>query len=370
MIAKSRAVRWSRATLLVGVVAIGCAAPHPKPATPPPQPGLAELFNRLSEPGGYFDSDNLISNETSYLHALDALRARGVTGGAYIGVGPDQNFSYIAEIKPAIAFLIDIRRDNMIQHLMFRSLFKRSRNRMEFLAGLIGAQVTNLDSWTGRPIEELLIVLDTAQRTQPEFTRWSTFVIQDAVASGISLTADDVATLQRFHLEFHVHGLNIRYSSKNRPPRLNYPTLSELIQERDRAGHQVGYLASEDRWRFVQDMHRRDRIIFVTGDLAGVHALRAIGSYITELGLQVSAFYTSNVEQYLFQYGTFERFAANSAQLPFATNGVIIRSFFNRGGGHPAGVPGHVSVQLVQPAAEFIVKSNMGGYGSYFELVN
>src|SRR5262249_53175413 len=61
---------------------------------------FASLSAKLSEPNGYFDSDNLISNETSYLHVMDKLREMGVRGGVYIGVGPDQSFSYIAKIRP------------------------------------------------------------------------------------------------------------------------------------------------------------------------------------------------------------------------------------------------------------------------------
>jgi hypothetical protein len=349
-----------------------CAAPPPPAAPPaPPQPNFSELYVKLSEQGGYFDSDNLISNETSYLHALDVLRARGVKGGAYIGVGPDQSFSYIAEIQPELAFIIDIRRDNMLQHLMFKSLFLRSRNRMEYLAGLIGAPVPgDVEKWTGRPIDEIVAVLDTAQRSLPEFGRWSAQVILDAKASGIVLSEADLATMQQFHLEFHQMGLGIRYTSKNRPPRLNYPTLLQLVTERDRAGAQASYLATEERWQYLRDMHAKNRLLLVTGDLAGAHALKAIGSYLRERGIPVSAFYTSNVEQYLFQFGTFNEFAANTATLPFAPNGVIIRSYFNRGGGHPFAVSGHMSVQLVQNAADFLDRVKNGGYVSYFELVN
>ncbi|HEY8507006.1 MAG TPA: hypothetical protein VIL32_01545 [Steroidobacteraceae bacterium] len=330
----------------------------------------AELYNALSEDGGFFDSDNLISNETSYLHALDDLRAYGVRGGVFIGVGPDQGFSYIAEIRPELAIMIDIRRDAMLQHLMFRALFRHSRNRMEYLAGLIGAQVFNLDAWTGRPIDEIVAVLDTAQRTEAEFTRWSSLILGDASASGIALEAKDVSTIQRFRREFFSSGLSLRYTSHNRPPRLSYPTLRQLITERDLAGNQSSYLATEDRWRIVRDLQLRNRVLVVTGDLAGPHAIRAIGDYLRTNGLTVSAFYTSNVEQYLFQFGTFEDFAGNTAALPFAPNGVIIRSFFNRAGWHPRAQPGHISVQLVQPAAEFLQKIETGGYGSYFELVN
>src|SRR5215204_4388412 len=63
---------------------------------------FGRLIERLSEPGGYFDTDNLISNEASYLHVLGRLRKLQTSGGAYIGVGPDQNFSYMAQIRPRI----------------------------------------------------------------------------------------------------------------------------------------------------------------------------------------------------------------------------------------------------------------------------
>src|SRR3712207_7605459 len=74
----------------------------------------------------------------SYLHVLGRMRALGVGGGAYLGVGPDQNFSYIAQVRPRIAFIIDIRRDNLLQQLLFKAVFARARNRAEYLALLFG----------------------------------------------------------------------------------------------------------------------------------------------------------------------------------------------------------------------------------------
>ena len=95
------------------------------------QPGatFATQVASLSEPGGYFDTDNLISNELSYLEVIPDLRKRGVQGGAYVGVGPDTNFTYIAAIKPDIAFIVDIRRDNLLLHLLFKSIFGAARTR-------------------------------------------------------------------------------------------------------------------------------------------------------------------------------------------------------------------------------------------------
>ena len=92
----------------------------------------------LSEPAGYFDTDNLISNERSYLDVVPDLKKRGVKGGAYVGVGPDQNFSYIAAVRPEVVFIVDVRRDNLLLHLLFKALFAASRTRVEYLALLTG----------------------------------------------------------------------------------------------------------------------------------------------------------------------------------------------------------------------------------------
>src|SRR5437868_6942593 len=112
------------AASLIGGPAVGSSKDHKS---------LAALSARLSEPGGFFDSDNLISNETSYEHVLGKMREMGVSGGVYIGVGPDQNFTYIAKIRPRLVIIIDIRRDNLLQQLLFTSLFMQAHNRIEFL---------------------------------------------------------------------------------------------------------------------------------------------------------------------------------------------------------------------------------------------
>src|SRR5437868_1817447 len=111
---------------------------YPHAAEPLTDSAFAQLSARLSEAPGFFDTDNLISNEDSYLHVIGTLKRVGVTGGAYIGVGPDQNFSYIAAVRPRVAFIIDIRRDNLLEQLLFKSIFSLSRNRLEYLCFLFG----------------------------------------------------------------------------------------------------------------------------------------------------------------------------------------------------------------------------------------
>src|SRR5262245_38043709 len=89
---------------------------------------FARYMEQWSEPEGYFDSDNFISNETSYLHVVEQLQRQVKPGGVYLGVGPDQNFSYIVHTKPSLAIITDIRRQNMLEHLWYKALFAMASN--------------------------------------------------------------------------------------------------------------------------------------------------------------------------------------------------------------------------------------------------
>ena len=93
-----------------------------------PAAEFSRLIQQFSEDDGYFRSDNFTSNETSYLQVVDLFRKLDVSGGAYIGVGPEQNFTYIAKVRPRIAFIVDIRRQAMIQHLHLQSDLRIGRH--------------------------------------------------------------------------------------------------------------------------------------------------------------------------------------------------------------------------------------------------
>ena len=333
---------------------------------------LPATFARLSEPSGYFDTDNLISNESSYLHVITRLRELGVRGGAYVGVGPDQNYSYIAAIRPTVAFLIDVRRDNALQHLMYRALFARSRNRMEFLARLVGRRPPrDGEAWTTRPIADIVAWIDRAPADASFADAEQRAIVEEAARAGIPLSAADRATISRFHATFVRDGLALRFTSFGRPPRANYPTLRQLILERDLDGEQSGYLASEDDFRFVKSLHARDRIIPLVGNLGGAAAFPALSRELAARGEKLSALYTSNVEYYLWGDGSFANFARTVSRMPRQANGVIIRSYFGRqfGDRHPLAVDGYASVQLLHPLNDFSRREAAGEWRSYLDLV-
>jgi hypothetical protein len=343
---------------------------------PPPRTAIDTAFGatfaRLSEPAGYFDTDNLISNEASYLHVITRLRKLGVQGGAYIGVGPDQNYSYIAAIRPRIAFIMDVRRDNALQHLMYKALFARSRNRIDYLCRLLGkAAPPNVSDWETRSIDDIVGWVDKAPANATLAAAEQRAVVDEASRYGIPLTPADRATISRFHGEFIREGLSLRFSTFGRTPRSYYPTLRQLILEHDLLGREASFLANEDDFRFVKSLHAANRIIPLVGNLGGDRAFAALARELESRNERLSALYTSNVEFYLWGDASFNNFARNVSRMPRTPNAVIIRSYFGRqfGDAHPLAVSGYVSVQLLQPIDDFARRFTAGEWGSYRDLV-
>ncbi len=367
--------------LLVTMLAFGCAdgrAPNSRAAGPSAQGGLSDsgfvvLVERLSEPGGYFDTDNLISNETSYLHVVGKLQQLGVRGGAYIGVGPDQNFSYMAAIRPDIAFMVDIRRDNLLQHLMFKAMFELAGNRIEYLCLLFARSLPeDAAAFDAESIQSLISYID-ATTTTPDLREATVAQVASTAAGfGVPLSDEDIETVRRFHSTFIDEGLDLRFRSHGRSPNRYYPTYRQLLLETDLSGDQANYLAEESDFQFLKSIQGRNLVVPVVGDLAGDHAMVAIGEEIARRGEVVSALYTSNVEYYLAQGRSFHKYARSVQGLPYDSVSVIIRSFFvaRYAYQHPQAVPGYYSVQLLQRVATFIDDYQADRYRSYLELVS
>ena len=91
------------------------------------------LVTEFSEPNGEFRSDNLLSNELFLQHVIQDLARPPRLNRVYLGVGPEQNFTYIAALKPRMAFIVDIRRGNLQLHLMYKAIFELSSDRADFV---------------------------------------------------------------------------------------------------------------------------------------------------------------------------------------------------------------------------------------------
>ena len=333
---------------------------------------FAARIQSLSEPGGYFDTDNLISNERSYLHVAPALRtlakSRGPEG-VYLGVGPDQNFSYIAHVRPRMAILIDIRRDNLLLHLLFKALFAESSTRLEYLALLTGrVPPTTAVDQSQRPIDALVRYADSLPRMDAaQIASLRTGLARVVRMFGVPLTDADRATIDRFHRRFIEAGLGLQFNSTGRAPQYDYPTYRDLLLEVDRQGVRQSFMASDADFQFVKDLQARDLVIPIVGDLAGPKALASVGKLLAASNQKVSAFYTSNVEFYLFRDGSFPGFVTNLGRLPHDANSVIVRSVFAAGGA--TRVPGYNSASLTQNIDTLLTGYASGRFRQYSELI-
>jgi hypothetical protein len=338
---------------------------------------FSRLSREFSEDGGYFRSDNFTSNETSYLHIVDNLKKYGTTGGAYLGVGPEQNFTYIAKLRPRIAFIIDIRRQAIIQHMMYKAIFQLSPTPAQFLSRLLSKPLPKdakektlaMPPGPNASINELLAFFSVAPTDDKTYTA-NLAEIRKVIAEDFKfpLSEADQASLDYVYKSFHTDGLEISYRTEGSGG-IYFPTLKEILAETDLNGKQGNFLAVKEDYEFVRELHRKNLIIPIVGNFAGKKALVSIGDYLRKNGLTVTAYYLSNVEQYLFGNGEFSAFAGNVKRLPLNDKSLFIRSVAGRMP-HPARLPGHRLATVIQQMTVFVKDFDEGLYENYLDLVS
>ena len=291
------------------------------------------LSTHLSEPDGYFQSDNLVSNEIWMQHVIPELEKTSPPGRVYLGVGPEQNFTYISVTRPAMVFIVDVRRGNLHLHLMYKALFELSQDRAEFVSWLFSKK---------RP-EGL-----TAKSTALEiFKAYAEVPTSDALykenlaavrqhllkTRALPLAEEDLRGIEYVAHQFYWFGPVITYSSTGttggRMGRA-MPTYYDVMVSTDAEGRNRSYLAQEENFLFLKQLHSKNLLVPVVGNFGGEKALRAVGRYLKEQGATVSTFYLSNVEQYLERQGIWPAFCANVAALPLDERSTFIRSVRGR----------------------------------------
>jgi hypothetical protein len=323
-----------------------------------------------SEPEGYFDTDNFISNETSYLHVIPELAKRVRPGGVYLGVGPDQNFSYIVHTRPSLAIIVDIRRQNMLELLFYKALFDLSASRAEFLSMLFAKDAPRIDRTATLP--DLLRATRRAPSSDSRHqTNFAAIKRRLTTDYGLKLSAADFRKIEYVYDTFFRENLDLRFSSIGRSNALNYPTFEQILLQTDRTGRLQNYLADEESFLWLKKFQAENRLVPIVGDFAGPHAFKAAGAFLGRNGLQVSAFYTSNVEFYLFGRPEWRAFLENVRALPMSNDAVFIRAYFSSAGPvHPLSVPGHRSTTLVHDASKFLSDAAAGKIRDYWDVVN
>ena len=328
-----RTRRYFLSATFMLVIQLGLYSVSHAAATLPSELSDQEFWNlssELSEPDGTFRSDNLLSNESYFQYVIPQLNELVKPGQVYMGVGPEQNFTYIAAMKPKMVFILDIRRGNLDLQLMYKALFEMSKDRAEFVSRLFSRKQPS-GIGPNSTVEEIFnAVVNSPSSDQIYTENFNAIKDQLMKKHGFPLSENDLGGIEWAYSNFHRFGTHINYGSSGRGGFGNGVTYADLMTATDAQGLSRSYLASEENFNVLKSLESKNLIIPVVGNFAGPKAIRAVGRYVKENAGTVVAFYLSNVEQYLQQDGIWDDFCRNVAALPLDASSTFIRSV--RGG--------------------------------------
>ena len=334
-----------------------------------PDAAFWRMVTDFSEEAGPFRFQYM-SNEREFAALIPELKKSTKPGGVYLGVGPEQNFSYIAALRPRIAFIFDIRRENMLEHLIYKALFEMSANRAEFISRLFsrGTPAGLSDKST---VRELFEAFGRVPRDAQLFTQ-NLQAIKDHLMKdwGFFLTRQEQSDIDGVYRTFFEAGPGVPYPGRNFGGFFYGGSYADLMTATDDDGQPRSYLASEDNFQFLREMHRQNLIVPLVGDFAGTKAIRTAAGYLKEHQATVTTFYTSNVEQYLFeQADDWQRFYTNLATLPLDSSSTLIRSsHFAPAGARLRRVPSNY-VMLRSSIADLVKAFKEGRIQNYYNAI-
>jgi hypothetical protein len=301
-----------------------------------------KLASDYSEPDGTYRSENLVSNEIRFQTIIPELMRTAKPGRAYVGVGSEQNFSYIAALRPSIVFIVDIRRGNLDLHLIYKALFEMSTNRVDFVSRLFSRKMPEGLKFSSA-ISEIFSACQKAPPDQALYEKNLKEIKSRLMTKhGFSLSKTDLKGIDFVYNAWFKSGPDLQYEltmavddgngGTFRPGRRSgyFPTYADLMTATDGAGKNMSYLGTESAFEVLKDLETRNLIVPVVGNFSGPKALRAVGAWLKGHQAIVSAYYTSNVEQYLRDEGIWDKFCSNAAILPIDDTSTFIRS--ERGG--------------------------------------
>lgn len=276
-----------------------------------------KMISDFSEPGGSFQLEIITSNEQSYQYVLPQLMANVKPGGVYLGVAPEQNFTYIAALQPKIAFIFDIRRDMMVEHLMYKAIFEMSADRVDFVSNLF-SRPRPAGLTTDSSVDAIFRAFINAPADSKQAEEHLKAILARLTSTHqFPMNRGDQDRIRSIYMTFLREGV-VNFSSSYASP-----GYSGLMTMTDLNGKNWSFLASKENYDRVRALHQKNLIVPVVGDFAGPKALRSVGQYLKDHGAIVNAFYISNVEDYI--QSVWSAYSGNIASLPMDNTSMFIR---------------------------------------------
>ena len=326
------------------------------------------MISEFSEPGGAYPYENFVSNEWNQQKIIPALKSATRAGEVYIGVGPEQNFTYAAALRAKMAFVLDIRRQNMLELLLYKALFELAPTRADFVSRLFSRKrPAGLDDKTSATA--LFAAYEKVASNADLYMENLGAIKSSFKTHGYSLSSDDITRIEFVYQVFFRGGPAINYSFASISPATSTPSYLQNMTMSDDAGHHWSYLATEENFQYVRELQRKNLFVPLVGDFSGPTTIRSIARYLKEKNANVSAFYASNVESYLDEKQT-TAFYANLLSLPIDSTTTTIRyvDFM-----HNTVLPWWISslsyIQVVSPMSDLANLSRAGNMPTYNDVL-
>jgi hypothetical protein len=209
---------------------------------------------------------------------------------------------------------------------MYKALFELSVDRAEFVSRLFSKK--RPEGLSAKSTSSDIFAAFWTVATDPAIFNENLQAVDNLLVKkhGFALSGDDLDGIKTVYNAFFLYGPRIQYSSTSSFGGSQQPTYADLMTAADLAGVERSYLASEENFLFMKDLETRNMVVPVVGNFGGPKAIRAVGKYLKDRDAIVSAFYLSNVEQYLRQDLIWDNFCANVATLPLDETSTFIRS--------------------------------------------
>ncbi len=314
---------------------------------------FSNIIKQLDDPPtGPSSADNLMTNEDSIASIVDQISKEVPKGQVYLGVGPDQNYSLMAQVEPSYGFILDYRKKNQLLHLFQKALVEISADQQTYLENFWGRNFpelplglndleNRLKTIAHQPVNESLLQ-STKEKVRKTISKWNLLNEQEF---------QEIATIQS---RLAGPGPDARFLALKM-----YPTLGSLITMPSRSGQPSHWLGSEPSYACIRRLHVSSRILPIVGDWAATGSIRRLSGYLKSNQLQVGCIYMSDVEFFLLRGGLFQKYIEKLAELPLHPDSRIIRTS-TREIRHPERIPGRSSTTIVRPLRRFLEIAKAG----------
>ncbi len=228
----------------------------------------------------------LVSNETDYQRILPLLSTTASPNGIYIGVGADQNFTFMATAHPAFSFIIDYHSENQYLHHLFKTCFDLAPTRQAYLSILFSRPLTPaIQNNQTVSLSELITYFDGVESADDLFDQNGTLIRASLNRFKPTLPDEAFNTIERMRGLFRQYhsGLKTRLDTdtwQGRP----YPAYRDCLLTVDNEGRNWHFLNSNDRYTRIKKMQEQNRIIPVVGDWSGEKTVRELGVFTEQRG--------------------------------------------------------------------------------------